>query len=210
VTCCSFLVFYLGELCVDHVLVGFLAGAGLGLRHSVPFGWTGNVSPSSLALLPGGSGQAILSVTSPLGAAAGNYTAGVDVWDASQASRTASASATYSVVLQTDLTPPTAPLGLSATTRRKGGVSLAWSSSQDNVAVSGYRVFRNGVLIATSSSLDYVDGSTGSGGTYQYFVKAFDAAGNLSASSNTSTVTIGGGTAGTGGGSGGGKGGSKP
>ena len=37
------------------------------LRHSVPFGWTGSVLPSSLTLLPGDSGQANLSVTSPTG-----------------------------------------------------------------------------------------------------------------------------------------------
>jgi hypothetical protein len=178
------------------------------LRQSVPFGWGGSVLPSSLTLMPGETGQANLSVTSPTDFPAGNYAVGASVWDANQSSRTASASGTYGVVVQTDATAPTAPSGLSAAVRRKGGVSLSWSPSQDNVAVSGYRVFRNGFLIATSSSLGYVDGSTGSSGTYQYSVKAFDAAGNLSASSNTSTVTIGGGTVGTGGG--GGKGGSKP
>jgi hypothetical protein len=176
------------------------------LRHSVPFGWTGSVSPSSLVLLPSGSGQGTLSVTSPPGSAAGNYTAGVDVWDASQPSRTVSASVTYSVVPQADAAPPTPPSGLSATVRRKGGVSLSWSASQDNVAVSGYRVFRNGVMIATVTTLSCVDGSTSAGATYQYFVRAFDAAENLSASSNTATVTIGGGSSG----GGGGKGGPKP
>jgi NPCBM-associated, NEW3 domain of alpha-galactosidase len=178
------------------------------LRQSVPFGWTGSISPSSLTLLPSHSGHANLSVTSPTGAAAGNYTVGVDVWDANQPSRTVSASVTYSVVLQTDTSPPTAPSGLSAAVKRKG-VNLSWSPSQDNVAVSGYRVFRNGFLISTTTNLTYIDGSTSSG-TYQYFVRAFDAAENMSASSNTATVTIGGGSSGTGSGSGGGKGGSKP
>jgi len=177
------------------------------LRHSVPFGWTGSVSPSSLALLPGSSGQATLSVTSPPGSAAGNYTAGVDVWDASQPSRTVSASVTYSVVPQTDVTAPTAPSGLSATVRRKGGVSLAWTPSQDNVGVSGYRVFRNGEMKATVVSLSWVDSSTTTGAGLQYFVQAFDAAQNLSPPSNIATVGSG---STSGGGSGGGKGGSKP
>jgi gametolysin peptidase M11/alpha-galactosidase-like protein len=178
------------------------------LRESVPFGWAGNISPSSFTLLPGDSGHANLSVTSPTGAAAGNYTVGVDVFDANQPSRTGSASVTYSVVLQTDTSPPTAPGGLSAAVKRKG-VSLSWSPSQDNVAVSGYRVFRNGFLIGTTTTLGYIDGSTSSAATYQYVVKAFDAADNISESSNTATVTIGGGSSGTSGGSGGGKGGSK-
>lgn len=174
------------------------------LRQSVPAGWTGGVSPASLTLLPGGSGQASLSVTSPPGATAGNYTVGVDVWDANQPSRTVSVRGTYSLVLQPDLTSPSAPTGLSASVNRKG-VSLSWSASHDNVGVSGYKVFRNGFLIGTTTSLSYIDGSTTSGATYQYFVKAFDAAGNVSASSNTATVTIGGGSSG-----GGGKGGPKP
>jgi chitodextrinase len=128
---------------------------------------------------------------------------GVSVWDANQPNRTVSVSGTYSLVLQPDLTPPTAPTGLSAAVNRKG-VGLSWSASRDNVGVSGYKVFRNGFLIGSTTSLSYVDGSTTSGATYQYFVKAFDAAGNMSASSNTATVTIGGGS------SGGGKGGPKP
>jgi NPCBM-associated, NEW3 domain of alpha-galactosidase len=174
------------------------------LRSSVPFGWGGSLSPTSLALLPGNTGQARLSVTSPAGTAEGNYSVGVDVWDTSQPSRLASGNGSYNVVLQTDLNPPTAPASLSAAVRRKG-VSLSWSSSQDNVGVSGYRVFRDGLMIGATATPSYIDGSISSGATYQYFVKAFDAAANMSPSSNTATAMIGGGSGG-----GGGKGGPKP
>ena len=136
---------------------------------------------------------------SPIQAVAGNYTVRVDASDRNQPARTAGGSGTYSVVLLQDSIAPTAPTALTAAVKGKG-VSLAWKASQDNVAVSGYRVFRNSSLIGISTSLSYVDGSATSG-TYSYFVKAFDAAQNVSASSNTATATIGGG---------GGKGGTKP
>jgi chitodextrinase len=84
-------------------------------------------------------------------------------------------------------------------------VSLTWSLSQDNVGVSGYKIFRDGTQIGMTANPSYNDGSTSSGVTYQYVVKAFDAAGNLSAASNAAMVTIGGGNTG-----GGGKGGAKP
>jgi gametolysin peptidase M11/alpha-galactosidase-like protein len=176
------------------------------LRHSVPFGWAGNVVPASVTLLPGSTGSATLAVTSPVGILAGNYSVAVDVADASQASRTASGSGVYNVVVQVDLTSPTAPSALTATVRRKGGVSLGWNPSQDNVAVSGYRVFRNGLMIGITGSLSYIDASASAGVTYSYFIKAFDAAENLSNASNTASVGVSGGSST---GSGGGKGGSK-
>jgi len=178
------------------------------LNPSVPYGWTASISPSSILLLPGTSGQATLSVTSLVTSTAGNYVVTADVKDANQPARDASASATYSVVIQSDTTPPTAPSGLSAAARRKG-VSLSWNPSQDNIGVSGYHVFRNGVIKATVTALSWVDSSTTTGAGYAYFVEAFDAAKNLSPPSNTATVASSN-TGGSGSGSGGGKGGSKP
>ena len=171
------------------------------LRYAVPFGWTGGVSPASLVLQPGMTGQATLSVMSPIQAVAGNYTVSVDASDRNQPTRTARGSGTYSVVLLQDSIAPTAPSRLTATSKRQG-VSLAWNPSQDNVAVTGYQVFRDGLMIGVSISLNYVDSSISSGATYSYFVKAYDAAQNVSTSSNKATVTIGGGS--------GGKGGPKP
>jgi hypothetical protein len=178
------------------------------LRYAVPFGWTGDVFPASLVLQPGSTGQATLSVMSPLAAAPSNYTVGVDVSDASQPSRLVNGSGVYSVMLARDSIAPTPPTGLIATVKRKG-VSLSWSLSQDNVAVSGYHIFRDGLKIGVATNLSYVDSSTGSG-TYSYFVKAFDAAQNVSAPSNSATVTIGAGSGGGSTGGGGGKGGPKP
>ncbi len=149
------------------------------LRQSVPFGWVGSVLPSSLTLLQGDTGHATLSVTSPTGSAAGSYAVRCECFG----HESTKPHGIWQRYLQRSIPgrhdcSPTAPSGLSATVRRKG-VSLSWSPSQDNVAVSGYRVFRNGGLISTTTSLGYIDGST-SAGTYQYSVRAFDAAENMS------------------------------
>lgn len=67
-------------------------------------------------------------------------------------------------------------------------VDLTWSSSTDNVAVKGYNIIRNGVVIATSSTNSYKDSSTSAGTSYTYSVVALDAAGNKSAESNPITI----------------------
>lgn len=90
-----------------------------------------------------------------------------------------------------DVTPPTAPAGLTATadlaTRT---IALSWTASTDDVGVVGYRVFRdNGTTpIATVTGTTFDD--TNQLGTHVYAVAAIDAAGNQSALSNSATATV--------------------
>ncbi len=91
-----------------------------------------------------------------------------------------------------DTTPPTAPAGLAATAVSATQINLTWNASTDNVGVSGYRVFRctgasctTFAQIATSAAASYSDTGLIPSTTYQYRVQAVDAAGNLSADSNT-------------------------
>src|SRR5207248_8729154 len=104
----------------------------------------------------------------------------------SNPSHSATASASYTV--QPDLTAPTAPSGLVATVKRRQ-VSLSWQAASDNVRVAGYRVLRNGVVIATTTALGWVDATVGSS-IYTYSVSAYDNAGNLSLPSNSVTVNL--------------------
>jgi chitodextrinase len=88
-----------------------------------------------------------------------------------------------------DTTPPSVPTGLKASPAASS-VTLTWVPSTDNVAVKGYRVLRNGKRIATTSvTTSYVDMQVTPSTTYRYRVKAFDAAGNVSAASSPVTVT---------------------
>ncbi|MCF6131274.1 reprolysin-like metallopeptidase [Flavobacterium wongokense] len=88
-----------------------------------------------------------------------------------------------------DTTAPTAPT-LSASGTTSSSTNLSWSGATDNVAVTGYDVYRNGSLLgSTTSATTYaVTGLTAST-TYTFNVKAKDAAGNISANSNTVSVT---------------------
>jgi hypothetical protein len=89
-----------------------------------------------------------------------------------------------------DTTPPTAPANLTATASSAGKVALSWSASTDNIAVTGYDVYRDGSLLATlGNQTTYTDTTVTTSTTYGYSVDAFDVAGNHSDLSNTATVT---------------------
>jgi chitodextrinase len=85
-----------------------------------------------------------------------------------------------------DTTKPSAPSNLHTTSLTKAKVSLAWTGSTDNVGIAGYRVYRNGSLVATTSSLTWSQPRQRTASTYT--VVAYDAAGNVSPTSNAVTV----------------------
>ncbi|MGW2571414.1 fibronectin type III domain-containing protein [Streptomyces sp. NPDC001537] len=86
---------------------------------------------------------------------------------------------------------PTVPQNLHATSVAATSVSLTWSPSTDDVAVTGYTVYRNGTPIATPgpNTTSYTDTTVVGGVTYSYTVDAFDGAGNHSAQSPPVQVT---------------------
>ena len=89
-----------------------------------------------------------------------------------------------------DLTAPSVPTGLAAAT---DGVkdTVTWSASTDNVAVSGYDVFRGGVLLASVGPVTtYTDTAVTTGKTYVYTVRAKDTVGNASAQSASASVRV--------------------
>jgi len=88
-----------------------------------------------------------------------------------------------------DATPPSVPANLSATAVSPYQINLSWSASTDNVGVAGYRVFRNGLLAATTTPASYTDTNLAAATTYSYTVEAFDSAGNVSAQSTAATAT---------------------
>jgi len=90
-----------------------------------------------------------------------------------------------------DVTPPTVPMNLTATPVALSQIDLAWSASSDNIGVTGYQVFRDNLQIATSAAVTYSDVGLAASTTYTYYVTAFDAALNYSASSTeVSTTTL--------------------
>ncbi|WP_435260990.1 GEVED domain-containing protein [Tenacibaculum sp. nBUS_03] len=88
-----------------------------------------------------------------------------------------------------DTQAPSAPTSLSASSITATSLSLNWSTSTDNIGVTGYDVFRGATKIGSSTTTSYnVSGLTAST-AYTFTVKAKDAAGNISASSSAVNVT---------------------
>lgn len=97
-----------------------------------------------------------------------------------------------------DTTPPSAPTGLAASGTTSSSTVLNWNASTDNTGVTGYDVYRNGTQVGTTTgATGYTDSGLSPATTYSYTVKAYDAAGNLSAASNTAAVTTSAGGTGT-------------
>lgn len=88
-----------------------------------------------------------------------------------------------------DTTPPTVPSGLTGTPVSSSQISLSWKASTDQKGVKGYRVYRNGAQIATTTVTTFADTGLNASTTYKYNVSAYDAAGNTSSKSSTASAT---------------------
>ncbi|GGM56481.1 glycoside hydrolase family 9 protein [Dactylosporangium sucinum] len=100
-----------------------------------------------------------------------------------------------------DTTAPSKPGTPTASGITSSSVALSWAASTDNVGVTGYDVLRLGgtagpvVVATTAGTTATVTGLTAST-AYQFAVRAKDAAGNLSTTSDPVSVTTTGGTTG--------------
>jgi hypothetical protein len=88
-----------------------------------------------------------------------------------------------------DTTPPTVPTGLTVTGTTSSNVSLSWTAATDNVGVTGYSVYRGTTLAGTTTTPTFTDSGLSASTQYSYTVKAYDAAGNVSAASTAVTAT---------------------
>jgi PQQ-dependent dehydrogenase (s-GDH family) len=90
-----------------------------------------------------------------------------------------------------DTQVPTSPTNLASSNITTSSFTLAWTASTDNVGVTGYDVYQNGVKINLSNITTTSYNVTGlnANTAYTYYVKAKDAAGNQSANSSTLNVT---------------------
>ena len=80
----------------------------------------------------------------------------------------------------TDTTPPTTPAGLTTSAVDQTSMTLSWTASTDNTAVTSYRTYLNGNQVGSPPSTSYGYGNLGCGTTYTLGVAAIDGAGNVS------------------------------
>ncbi|MGI6294711.1 MAG: DNRLRE domain-containing protein [Armatimonadota bacterium] len=82
-----------------------------------------------------------------------------------------------------DTQAPSVPANLRRTAVTKSSITIAWDASTDNVAVAGYRIYRNGAQVGTATGTSYTDSGLSANTGYTYQVDAYDARPNYSARS---------------------------
>ena len=108
---------------------------------------------------------------------------------ATDAAGNASAQCGAVAVSTLDATVPSVPSNLQGTAASASQINLTWTASTDNVAVTGYRVYRNGSQVGTTASTSYSDTGLTEITSYSYTVAAYDAAGNASAQCGAAAVS---------------------
>lgn len=93
------------------------------------------------------------------------------------------------VPAQDDPVPPAAPTNLSASNITANSVTLNWSAATDNIGVTAYEIYRNGMLINTVQNITLTVSNLNTAGLYSFYVKARDAFGNRSVASNLADFT---------------------
>ena len=117
------------------------------------------------------------------------YAMTVKAKDAAGNVSSASSALNVTTAAVVDTQAPTVPTNLSSSNITSSSVSLSWSASTDNIGVAGYDVYRNGSLLTTTTSTSYNVTVLSASTTYTFYVKAKDAAGNVSSASSTISVT---------------------
>jgi chitodextrinase len=93
------------------------------------------------------------------------------------------------VVVTTLVAADTVKAVMPATLRADTSIRLAWTAATDDTGVTSYRVYRDGALAGTASKTTLTVSGLSSAKTYTFYVVALDAAGNVSRTSNTLSVT---------------------
>lgn len=84
---------------------------------------------------------------------------------------------------------PSAPTNLTASNTKAKTTDLSWVASTDNIAVTAYEIYKDGILVATTSNTQFTVTGLDSETIYSFTVKAKDYAENASLASNTVAVT---------------------
>ncbi|HLB03513.1 MAG TPA: Ig-like domain-containing protein, partial [Gaiellaceae bacterium] len=139
------------------------------------------------SLTPTGEAPAYVPCTSPSSygpLADGDYTFSVVATDAA-----GNVGPAVSYDFTIDTLSPEPPASLTATALSASEIALAWPAAADNVAVAGYDVYRDGLLLVTTSELAYSVSGLACGTAHGFAVVALDAAGNRSQPATASATT---------------------
>jgi len=88
-----------------------------------------------------------------------------------------------------DTVAPSVPSNLNVSNITETSASLSWSASTDNVAVTGYDIYQDGSLLTSVTTTSFGVNGLVASTSYDFTVRAVDAAGNNSGFSSTLNVT---------------------
>nr|WP_319633430.1 fibronectin type III domain-containing protein [Paenibacillus psychroresistens] len=164
---------------------------------TVNLSWTAstdNVAVTGYDIYKGGvlagstTGATTFTVTGLTASTAYSFT--VNAKDAAGNFSAASSALSVTTNATTDTTAPSAPTSLTSPSKTATTVNLSWTASTDNVAVTGYDIYKGGVLDgSTTGATTYTANGLTASTAYSFTVKAKDAAGNNSAASSALSVT---------------------
>ncbi|QQR51964.1 hypothetical protein IPG36_05175 [bacterium] len=104
------------------------------------------------------------------------------------AGNTSAQSAATAVSTLPDTQTPTVPTNVQAIVTGLN-IALSWTASTDNVAVTSYKIYRDGTQVGTATTTS-ANLTSVPIGTHNYTVVAADAAGNVSAASIAVSVQV--------------------
>ncbi|MDQ1725578.1 MAG: hypothetical protein QOG52_2606, partial [Frankiaceae bacterium] len=165
-------------------LTGATSGTTITLTWSAS---TDNVAVTGYDLYRGGAFVKTVTATSTTDTQAATATVSYTVRARDAANNISPDSNTFTRTgTTTDTQAPTIPANLDGTTSGTT-VTLTWSASTDNVGVTGYDVYANGSLLKQVGNVTTTTDTQAASAAVSYTVRARDAAGNVSADSNTFT-----------------------
>jgi chitodextrinase len=107
-----------------------------------------------------------------------------------------SSAASATTLSNADVSAPTVPTNLTGQVVSQTQINLSWSASTDPVVsgqitsgLAGYKIYRNGSQIATSTTASYSNTGLSAATTYVYTIAAYDNAGNTSAQTSAISLT---------------------
>jgi chitin-binding protein len=83
---------------------------------------------------------------------------------------------------------PAVPGNLQLVTKNATSVTFSWTQSTDNVAVKGYNIYRDEVILGMTDKLSYTDTGLTKDKSYTYTVKAVDTSNNESQAAELKVV----------------------
>ncbi len=109
--------------------------------------------------------------------------------DAAGNASAASAGLVVKTPLATDMQAPTVPTKLKLVETMPNSITISWTASRDNVRVTSYDIYRDGVQVGSSTTPRFTDVGLQSSKTYSYTIVAKDLMLNASAPSQSFSAT---------------------